>query len=165
MRAISVGRGVGMLADAFLGGQRGKPNRPRTAHPVQRERGRRAQIGAVTEKPRGQVQSLIEKLTDAFADFFISGRVSHQVSISSSSGPYSGNLTQGFCTTQHAFRRSGRLVPPQSPGGLRSLLSRSATMMLTPHEPGPRAVAVRPIPPLCPHHAASRPAVRKRVLD
>jgi hypothetical protein len=38
---------------------------------------------------------------------------------------------------------------------LRSLPSRSATMMLTPHEPGRRAVAARPIPPLCPHHAAS----------
>ncbi|MDT5105058.1 MAG: hypothetical protein QOI25_2571, partial [Mycobacterium sp.] len=70
------------LADCFLGGQRRKPNRPFTAHPVQHERGGRTQIGAISEKPRGQVQCLIEKLADVIEGVFVNGRISHSVSIS-----------------------------------------------------------------------------------
>jgi hypothetical protein len=52
-----------------------------TAHPVHRKRSGRAQIGAVTQKPRGQVQCLIEKFADAVAGVFIGRPISHRVSI------------------------------------------------------------------------------------
>ena len=55
------------LADSFLGGQRRQPNGPFAAHPVHRKRSRRAQVGAVGQKPHSQVHCLIEKLADAVA--------------------------------------------------------------------------------------------------
>lgn len=70
------------LADPFPGRQRRKPHRPFTAHPVHGKRSRRAQVGAVGQKPRRQVRCLIEKLADADAGVFIGRTFSHRESIS-----------------------------------------------------------------------------------
>ena len=165
------------LADPFLGGQRRKPNGPFTAHPVHRKRSGRAQIGAVTQKPRGQVQCLIEKLADAVAGVFIGRPISHPVSISCDL--YSGNRSrasaqhnrhftglaalsrhspEGACARRADQSAVSATTPPKAP-------SRTTTVTDTGYQPGTRAVATQPIPPPCPHYAASRRAVRGRLLD
>ena len=101
------------LADPFLGGQRRKPNGPFAANPVHRIRGGRAQIGAVSQKPRRQVHCLIEKLADAVAGVFISRLLPHTVSISC--GLCSGNPDQGFAAPQPLHRAA--TVPE---GGMRA---------------------------------------------
>src|SRR6185295_12938733 len=98
---------------------------------------------AVTQKPRGQVQCLIEKFADAVAGVFIGRLLSHTVSISS--GLYSGNLTQGFCTTQQAFHRPGRPLPRQSSEG-------HARVMRTSLQSAPQR---RPTPPIAPSRSTT----------
>jgi hypothetical protein len=89
----------GRLANPFLGGQRRQPTGPFTAHPVHHERSRGAQIGAVREKPRGQVQCLIEKLADVIEGVFLTRPISHLVSIS-----------RGLCSGNRS-----RVIPRYSP--------------------------------------------------
>ena len=52
------------LADPFLSGQRGEPNRTFSTHPVQQEPGRCAQARSVAQIPRCQIHRLIEGLAD-----------------------------------------------------------------------------------------------------
>ena len=106
------------LADPFLRGQRRKPNGPFTAHPVQRKRSGRAQIGAVTQKPRGQVHCLIEKLADAVAGVFIGRPLSHPVSISCDL--YSGNRSRASAQHNSHFTGQAALSRHSPRGGMRA---------------------------------------------
>ncbi len=59
------------LADSFTGGQRGEPDRALTVGPVQGVRRGGAQLGAVGEESGGQIDGVIQKFPDAFADIAV----------------------------------------------------------------------------------------------